>query len=65
MSLNQLCEMAESGNPKGLNIANPIGEATLGGITYQIQLQFICDKKAWIDENEITFLEVVKIHPPL
>lgn len=61
MTLNQLAEQAEN-NAEGYDINNAIGEITVKGITYQMQVSLIANKKLWLGENNVRFSEVVKIH---
>jgi len=61
-TIDQLFRVAEQENPNGYGIINSIGEVRFGKTTYQIQVCLIADKKAWTGENEIKFMEIVKIH---
>jgi hypothetical protein len=60
-TLEQLFEVAEKNIGKH-DISNAIGEVTIKGVTYQMQIQLVCDKKVWLKENEVRFQEVTKIH---
>lgn len=59
--LQQLCEVAENNEEKN-NIDNALGEVIVNGVVYQIQISLIADKKLWINENDVRFSSVVKIH---
>lgn len=61
-TVEQLFAAAEQENPNGYNLINLVGEVRFNGITYQIQVSLVADKKCWTSENDIMFSEVVKIH---
>ncbi|MCX6217568.1 hypothetical protein [Spirosoma sp.] len=61
-SLVHLVTDARSGNPQKNDIATAVGEMTVSGVEYQIQLQLVATKKMWVGENEVRRSEVVKIH---
>lgn len=60
-AIKQLFKAAEN-NKDNHNIDNAVGEVTIVGVEYQIQVSLISDKKMWIKDNEIRYSEVVKIH---
>lgn len=57
-TLDQLLEVADTNNSE-YGIASAIGEFEANGTMYQIQLQLVIDKKAWLKENEVMFLDIV------
>jgi hypothetical protein len=61
-TIDQLCEVADTQDTGGYNIINSIGEVEFKGITYQIQVSLVCDKKIWTEHNQIKFSEIVKVH---
>ena len=61
MTIIQLCEMAEKNNDVS-DINSALGEVTVAGQKYQIQLSLIANKKLWCKPDEARFTEVVKIH---
>jgi hypothetical protein len=61
ITLQQLFEMAETNKGKN-NIDNAVGEITIAGVEYQMQVSLIADKKLWAKSNEVRFSEVVKVH---
>ncbi len=53
--------MAEK-NDDVSDINSALGEVTVAGQKYQIQLSLIANKKLWCKPDEARFTEVVKIH---
>ena len=61
LTIEQLCKVAET-NSERLDIVNALGEVVVNGVEYQVQISLIANKKLWIAEKEVRFIEVTKIH---
>lgn len=54
-TLKQLFNVAQNGNKENYNIDNAVGEVTIDGVEYQIQISLVADKKLWAKENEVRY----------
>ena len=61
IAFNEICYAAENNNPDTLNIHSGISEVLIGGVTYEVQLSLISNKKSYVGESGLLFSEVVKI----
>lgn len=61
LALGNLCETADGQNPGKNDIFTALGETSIYGVDYQIQLSLIQNKKIWIGEKEVRFSEITKI----
>lgn len=60
-SLEILYDVAEK-NPDGHDIRTAVGEVSIDGIVYQIQLSLVADKRVWLGEVDVSLYAVVNIH---
>lgn len=61
ITILQLCQLADLNNDSH-DINSAIGEVEIKGKTYQIQMSLVLDKSIWVEENEVRYSEVVKVH---
>ena len=62
IAMDELSYAAENNNPDILDLNSALGEITIQGKTYQIQLSLIGNEKSWVKENGVRLSEIVKIH---
>ncbi|MFA5234209.1 MAG: hypothetical protein WC390_07400 [Sulfurimonas sp.] len=62
IAIENVINAAKQNTIHNINISDGIAEMTFNGITYQLQVSLISDKKIWAKENECLFSECVKIH---
>ena len=62
IGINHLAQAAEQIGEPNRNLHSALGEIIVNGVTYQIQISLVADKKAWCGESDVLQTEITKVH---